>query len=141
MFSSVPGSDSLFLESVGDSVMDALKDVLGARNDSVFAVFGEEHISYIPATAKVHKRSGYVVALNSSGQIRHPYDQPFNIFFALDVNLMNLKNLAINLFHQKTSSPELRNLVTSETLQVCIQTAFLESIFSRLSKFTFNATF
>ncbi len=130
MFSSVPGSDYLFLESVGDSIMDAFRDVLGARKDAVFAVFGEERISYTASyAAKVHERSGYVVALNSSGQTRLPYNLPFDSFFAHDFNLMIVKNLAIDLFHQKTSSPELRNLVNIETLQVCFVTQSLQTAF------------
>jgi hypothetical protein len=123
MFSSVPGGDSMILQSVSDSIMDALQDVLGARNGTVFVISGEEYYSYdsvsLP-TKKVHERSGYVAALNSSGMIRHPYDQPFHSFFADQVNLNHLTNLAINIFHQKMPyNPTMRNLVSSESLQVC----------------------
>jgi len=122
MFSSVPGADSMILQIVSDSIMDALQDVLGARNGTVFVISGEEYYSYdsvsLP-TKKVHERSGYVAALNSSGQIRHPYDQPFDSFFDDQVNLNHLTNLAVNIFHQKMPyNPTMRNLVSSESLQI-----------------------
>ncbi len=115
------------LKNISDSIMDALKDVL-VHYGSMFVVFGEEHWNTNPDFSRVDvERSNLLVALNSSGQIGHPYNEPFETFFSQYSNVKEIQHRVIDLVHQKASSPAVRDLVSNETLQACFSSSIIKS--------------
>jgi hypothetical protein len=95
-----------FFKNVTDSLMDSFKHVASSR--SAFALPGENEYKAHPETGQiVFTSSAYLVAFNSDA-----YDTRM-IFARVEI----LNSLAISLFHSKTSSPAIRNLVSPQTFQ------------------------
>ena len=113
------------LKNISDSIMDALKDVL-ANDGSMFVVSGEERWGNNPDFSRVDvERSGLIVALNSSGQLRGGAN--FKTFFSQYLNLKEFQHRIIDHVHQKTSSPAVLDLVSNETLQACFSSSIIKS--------------
>jgi len=90
-----------FFKNVTDSVMDAFKHVVSAQ--SVYTLSGTSDY-------KVHPESGHIVFTASA------YLVAFN--FNASAPFDTWTSLAVSIFHSKTSSPAMRNLVSPQTLQL-----------------------
>ncbi len=111
------------LQNISDSIMEVLQDVLAADDGHMFAALPEEHWDTDPGfSTVVIQHSRLFIALNCSGRIGHPAYQSFQ-----DLNLQEFQWRVINLVHEKTHFPEVRNLVSNETLQACFSLLIVKS--------------
>jgi hypothetical protein len=111
------------LQNISDSIMEVLQDVLAAYDGPMFAALPEEHWDTNPDfSTVVIQHSRLIVALNCSGRIGHPAYQSFQ-----DLNLQQFQWRVINLVHGKTHFPEVRNLISNETLQARFSLPILKS--------------
>ena len=111
------------LQNITDSIMEVLQDVLAAYHPPMFAALPEEHWDSNPDfSTVVFQHSRLIIALNCSGRIGHPAYQSFQ-----DLNLTNFQWDVINLVHGKTHFPEVRYLVSKESLQARFSLPILQS--------------
>ena len=95
-----------FFKNVTDSLMDGFKHILSSR--SAFALSWENVYKAYPETGQiVFTSSAFLVAFNS--------DATDTRLIYAHVEIWNSQ--AVSLFHSKTSSPAIRNLVSPQTLQ------------------------
>jgi hypothetical protein len=89
-----------FFKNVTDSIMDAFKHVVSTQ--SVHTLSGTDNY-------KVHQESGHIVFTASALLVA------FN--FNSSATFDDWNSLAVSIFHSKTSSPAIRDLVSPQTLQ------------------------
>ena len=94
-----------FFKNVSDSLMESFKHVASSR--SAFALSWENEY-------KVHSETGHIVFTSSAFLVAFNFSSDErSIISSQDT----WNSLAISLFHSKTPSPAIRNLVSPQTLQ------------------------